>query len=182
MSGTFGIIGNISGALNHKNIYLPHRNSGEVGDPRVGLTAEQWLEAPAVFSSPSDAPGVWATDCLPLLLPEGHDPCCLRGALPDRRWCSPQEELGQTEYICQGGKSFLEVQNRFLTPVWSKQGQMATTKPITGWISWDCHHAARPMTSFRVMPCCLDKIRVCRPESGCLGRSGVQVDRKLQVI
>lgn len=43
-------------------------------------------------------------------------------------------------------------QNRFPTSLWSEQGQMATTKPITGWIDWDCHRSVRQAKSPRVTP------------------------------
>lgn len=60
--------------------------------------------------------------------------------------------------------------NRFPTSLWPEQGQMATTKPITGWIYWDCHCSVRQAKSPRVTHRCLNKTRVCGLGSDCLGR------------
>lgn len=72
----------------------------------------------------------------------------------------------------QGGSSFPEIQNGFLVSLRSEQGQMATTKPITGEINWHRHHSVSPPESLGVTHSGLNETGVCwLGGGGCDGSS-----------
>lgn len=69
------------------------------------------------------------TRWLPVLQTLG--PHMTHGGVASRRsW--DKGTLSPVCLICQGRKSFAEIRNRSLISLWSEQGQIATTKPITG--------------------------------------------------